>query len=141
MDDEHKDKIKKAFAERFCLALKQAGYTVNQQKSMAKLFQVSGQAVRKWADAESMPTSARMTDVANILGVRRAWLQDGEAPMRSVVGIISDETAAYQVDSDTQIYLSKDEAVLMQSYRMLALKQKDVVKNIIDVFFELREKL
>ncbi len=85
MGNNDKDKIKQAFAERFRKALKELGYFYNEQKRTERLFGVSGQAVRKWAEGQSMPTPSRMPHVAEVLGVRRAWLQDGEEPMRPML--------------------------------------------------------
>lgn len=76
------DDVRQAFASRFRLALAELGYSASEQKVMRRLFGVSAQAVRKWAEAQALPTTARMTQVASVLGVRRAWLQDGEEPMR-----------------------------------------------------------
>ena len=140
MEDKEKDQIKQAFAQRFRLALKQAGYAVNQQKDMANLFKVSGQAVHKWADGASMPTSTRMTNIARVLGVRRAWLQDGEAPMRPIAAMISDEKGDYVVDPSPAIWMSEEEAKLIQAYRTLQRQQKKVIQDIVAVFYAARSQ-
>ncbi|MFA5529138.1 MAG: helix-turn-helix domain-containing protein [Thiohalomonadaceae bacterium] len=77
------------FAARFRVALAELGLTPKEQARLSRLFGVSGQAVRKWAEGTAMPSSTRMPEVARILGVRRAWLQDGEAPMRQSAGTVS----------------------------------------------------
>ena len=75
------DDVRQAFAARFRQALAKLGYSASDQKEMHRLFDVSAQAVRKWAEAQALPTTARLPQVASVLGVRRAWLQDGEEPI------------------------------------------------------------
>ena len=75
------DGVRQAFAARFRHALTKLGHSTSDQKEMRRLFGVSAQAVRKWAEGQALPTAARIPQVASVLGVRRAWLQDGEEPM------------------------------------------------------------
>lgn len=98
------------------------GHSPHEQKSLRRLFGVSGQAVRKWADGLSMPTASRMPQVANILGVRRAWLQDGELPMRPVVGLKEGSSKR-----SAEISLTEREARLLTLYRRLIPEQQKAV--------------
>jgi len=139
MGNNDKDKIKQAFAERFCKALKELGYSYNEQKKTERLFGVSGQAVRKWAEGQSMPTPSRMPHVAEILGVRRIWLQDGDEPMRPIAGKISNQKGCYE-KKDQEFALAGEEVNLLHMYRALIPKQKKVVRDIINLLIEKREK-
>lgn len=120
-----KEATKQAFARRFCAALKQLGYFVNQQTEIGELFGVSGQAVRRWADGVGMPATSRMNHVADILGVRRAWLQDGEEPMRPVVG-----TPVHEGKEVESMPISDDEIDLLLAYRQLTPQQRKVLRSI-----------
>ena len=127
-----KEKVMQAFAARFRKALKQLGYSPNEQGKLQVLFGVSGQAARKWADGFSMPTSSRMPQVAEVLGVRRAWLQDGEDPMRPVIGMVSDKKGRYSANKKKEISLSVEEARLLHVYRKLTPKQRDAVHVVVE---------
>lgn len=122
-----REKVKQAFAARFRKALKELGYLPNEQGKLQELFGVSGQAARKWADGFSMPTTSRMPQVAEILGVRRAWLQDGEEPMRPIVGKVADKKGRYSAKNKKEISLSSEEARLLHIYRKLTPKQRNAV--------------
>ncbi len=106
------------------------GVSPNEQTRMQKLFGVSGQAVRKWAEGLATPTTARMPEVAKILGVRRAWLQDGEEPMRPLTVGSADETGLYQKGRQ-EIGLSGDEARLLAVYRTLTPELRSALKTVI----------
>lgn len=131
MGTHDKDKIKQAFAARFRKVLKELGYSPNEQKRLEKLFGVSGQAVRKWAEGQSMPTPSRMPYVAEVLGVRRAWLQDGDEPMRPVVCKVSDQNGRYGPKKGQEFSISGEEVDLLHQYRVLTSKQKKVVREIV----------
>ena len=68
MGNDDKDRIRQTFATRFRKALAELGYSPNEQRVMRQIFGVSGQAVRKWAEGEALPTSSRMPQVAAVLG-------------------------------------------------------------------------
>jgi len=140
MGNNDKDEIKQAFAARFRKALKELGYSYNEQKKMDRLFGVSGQAVRKWSEGQSMPTSSRLPHVAEVLGVRRAWLQDGEEPMRPMVGKISETSMRYANDNDQEFSISGEEVNLLHMYRALTPKQKKAVREIVVALAEGKEK-
>jgi hypothetical protein len=76
--------VRALFASRFRQALADAGYGGSRLSELGLLFGVTGQAVRKWLDEEALPRSSRAGEIASKLGVRRAWLLDGEQPMRLV---------------------------------------------------------
>jgi len=131
MGDKNKDATRKAFAARFRKSLKELGYSTNEQKALQQLFDVSGQAVRKWIDGESLPTSSRIPHIAETLGVRRAWLQDGEEPMRPVIGNIIG-----QHEGNDEISLSAIDANLLRKYRALSPKQRKAVFSIVELLLE-----
>ncbi len=140
MENDEKDRTRRAFAARFCNALKELGYSVNQQKEMQQLFGVSGQAVGKWAKGETMPTASRMPHVAGVLGVRRAWLQDGEEPMRPVVCGAPEQEGHYGAKQDLEITLSGEELNLLRMYRLLSPKRKKAIRDMVTLFLEGSEK-
>lgn len=76
-----KDGERQAFADRLKRAILWAGYRPTDQTQLGQLFGVSGQAVRKWLDGQNRPESSRLPAVARALGVRSAWLLDGEEPV------------------------------------------------------------
>ena len=131
MGSNDKEAFREAFAERFCRALKELGYAPHQQKELGRLFGVSGQAAQKWAEGIAMPSLTRMHHVAEVLGVKRVWLQDGEGPMRSVVGTPANE--GKEVES---IPISDDEIDLLLVYRQLTPQQRKVVKSVVAVLQE-----
>jgi hypothetical protein len=127
-----KDHVLREFSARFRKALELRGYSPSQQKLLGKLFGVSGTAVRKWADAQAMPTSTRMPYVAEKLGVRRAWLQDGEEPMIPELARVSEPRGRRK--SSEEIELTKDEAAVVYDYRLLPGNQKKLIKELISTF-------
>ena len=130
MARDDKDLVRQAFAGRFRKALMELGVSPNEQTRLQKLFGVSGQAVRKWAEGLATPTTARMPEVARILGVRRAWLQDGEEPMRPLAVGSADETGLYQKGRQ-EMGLSGDEARLLAVYRILTPELRNALKAVI----------
>ncbi len=117
------------FTERFTLALDEAGYADHRQKDLGRLFGVSAQAVKKWLNGESLPTAERAPLVAEILGVRRAWLLDNEQPMRALLGAITE--AGHEYASSTPISLSVAEYRLLTHFRQLPKQQQlDLAKLI-----------
>ncbi len=130
MRDNNKNMVRKSFSNRFCDALVEAGYSTNQLKELQELFAVSGQAIRKWITGQSLPTSARMPQIAELLGVRRAWLQDGEPPMRPLVSGVSEQGGTYSNEDN----ISSQEMKLILSYRGLDHKQRKVIQDTVAVF-------
>lgn len=137
MRNVEKEKILNAFAARFRKALTELGYSPSEQKVVGRLFGVSGQAARKWAEGESMPTPSRMPHVAEVLGVRRAWLQDGEEPMRPlVVGKVSDKRGDATGKRGQELAVSAEEFNVLQMYRSLTRKQRDMIRSVVLMFLE-----
>lgn len=140
-DQSDKDHVRQAFASRFRRALGEMGYTAKEQKAMSKLFGVSGQAVRKWAEGEAMPTPSRMPKVSSVLGVRRAWLQDGEEPMRPVVTRIEDQSGDYEtLASSSEITLAGKELRQLLLLRSLNPRQRRFVEELISLLAETRDE-
>ena len=128
------DQVKQAFAARFRKALADLGYSATEQKAMRKLFGVSAQAVRKWAEGQSMPSTARMPSVAATLGVRRAWLQDGEEPVKVSKAHVAESKAGY--GSGDTLDISSDELNLLQHYRHLSPLQQDLIQKLLAQFIK-----
>jgi len=125
-----KDKARQEFAARFRQALAELGYSPNEAKHMRQLFGVSGQAVQKWAEGQSLPTAARVPEIAEILGVRRAWLQDGEEPQRFSGTTVAERTESYS-DAQSNLVLSADEARILAQYRLLTDAQQKLMADLL----------
>lgn len=119
---------RREFSKRFRQALNEAGHKETQLHELGGLFEVSGQAVRKWLNGEAIPNSSRAPDIALKLGVRRAWLLDGEQPMRSVQMEVREDAGHYSELGRAQNFsISADEFKLLSNYRNLPLSlQKSV---------------
>jgi len=111
--------MRQGFSTRLRKALNEAGYTDSQLKEQAELFAVSAQAVRKWLNAEAVPNSSRAPEIALKLGVRRAWLLDGELPMRSVQLDVKEKTGKYTESAGNELSISADEFRLVKNFRKL----------------------
>jgi transcriptional regulator with XRE-family HTH domain len=121
-----KQTTRQAFAQRLARALSELGFNGSEQKALGELFSVSGQAVRKWLSGETLPSNARMPHIASKLGVRRAWLMDGEGPMRDIEASVSEETGEY-VSFD----LAKDEQEIIRSLRRLPYRHRDAILELV----------
>jgi transcriptional regulator with XRE-family HTH domain len=122
------DQVRQAFAVRFRKALADLGYSASEQKVMQKLFGVSAQAVRKWAEGQSMPSTARMPSVAAALGVRRAWLQDGDGPINPGKVQVDETKSHYTADDILEI--SSDELDSLKLYRQLLPQQQELIRQL-----------
>ncbi len=91
---------------------------------------MSSQAVRKWISGQTLPTSARMPQIAELLGVRRAWLQDGEPPMRPLMSQVLDTKGDYSVEQS----ISAEEMNLILKFRRLDTKQREIIKETVAAF-------
>jgi len=131
-----KEEARQLFAKRFRQALTELGYSPNNQKAMRDLFGVSGQAARKWAEGQALPTPARVPQIAEILGVRRAWLLDGEGPMRPTACTVAEERSPYQNSSLGEITISAEEFTLIHLYRKLTAKQREAVRQMVSLLKE-----
>lgn len=135
-----KEHVRQAFASRFRRALAEMGYTAKEQKAMSKLFGVSGQAVRKWAEGDAMPTPSRMPHVASVLGVRRAWLQDGEEPMRPVVTRVADQAGDYDSARSSEMSLAGKELRHLLLLRSLSSRQRQIIEELVNLLAEHRDR-
>lgn len=74
---------KQAFSQRLHRALDYAHIPKKRGRpaAVAKLFGVSREAARKWLDAESIPDTKRIPQIARRLQVRAEWLLSGVGPM------------------------------------------------------------
>jgi hypothetical protein len=133
MTSDNKDHYRQAFAARFAKALAELGHSATEQKALQRLFGVSGQAVRKWAEGLALPTPSRLPQVAKVLGVRRAWLQDGEEPMRELVGKIA-ERHGKSATKRKEITVTSEEYSLVRMYRSLTAPQRDALFKFVEQF-------
>jgi transcriptional regulator with XRE-family HTH domain len=109
-----------AFAERLKQAVDEAGFTGKDwpEKRLASEFHVTPQALSKWLKGETMPTPTHAQQVATRLGVRRAWLIDGELPMRAIEVDLAEGASSYRAQKDS-LSLSGEEFRLLNHYRGL----------------------
>ena len=121
-----KEATRQAFSQRLKLALSELGYNGSEQKALGALFGISGQAVRKWLSGETLPSNARVPHIAEKLGVRRAWLMDGEGPMRDIDASVGEESGEY-----SSFVLAKDEQEIIQSLRRLPYRHRDAILNLV----------
>ena len=84
------DSVEMGFASRLDRALSHYGIKQDRfrRSTVAKLFGVSIESVRKWLEGESLPQQKRTMQIAEKLGVRAQWLLTGEEPM------VSDDAAS-----------------------------------------------
>lgn len=124
--------IRREFSKRFREALNEAGHKETQLNELGRLFNVSGQAVRKWLDGDAIPNSTRAPGIAAKLGVRRAWLLDGELPMRSIQLEVKEKAAAYnRAGSSEALSISSDEYRLLDNYRKLPRNLQKTVSALL----------
>jgi hypothetical protein len=131
-DANDKEQVRQAFARRFRFAVTELGIALHEQGRLQRLFGVSGQAVRKWIEGTAMPTPARMPAVAAVLGVRRAWLQDGEDPVRPAT-IVAEAPGKW----DSGCRVTADEVRLLHRYRLLAPTQRQAIDVIVEAMVKL----
>ena len=136
MNTSRKDKARQLFAERFRQALGELGYSPTNQKAMGNLFGVSGQAARKWAEGSALPTSARLPHIAEVLGVRRAWLMDGEGSMHPTTFKVAEGGPASKDPSDADMSISVEEIRLIQEYRAVTVKQREAIRDVVGLLRE-----
>lgn len=119
------------FAARLKQALEEAGYRDYQLKELGTMFKVTPQAFRKWLDGDAMPVSKRSPEVAKLLGVRRAWLLDGELPMRPLNADLAEHARSYSTQSD-DLSISGEEFRLLNNYRKLPRKLQDMLGKFVE---------
>ena len=72
-----------------------------------------------------------MPEGAKILGGGRAWLQDGEGPMRPAVGMVNETTGRHRPEGLREMALSSEEARLLMVYRKLTPELRNALKTVI----------
>lgn len=98
---------------------------------LGKEFGVSAQAVRKWLSAESLPTTARASLIAERLGVRRSWLLDGEAPMRITGAHIREPGVVTYSGGEDSLSISNEEFQLLRAYRLLPRSLQETLNLLV----------
>lgn len=138
------DAVREGFAGRLRHALRSNGYRATEQKVLGDLFGVSGQAVRKWLEGQTLPTAARMPMIAAALGVRTGWLRDGEGPMwrpslevRDQPGDAGPEPHEGSPAFGGELAVSGDEVRLLMAYRRLSVEDQAAISRLI---FRLRDR-
>lgn len=134
MTNAAKDRTRQEFSERFRKALEHRGYSSSQVKRLAGIFGVSVSAIRKWLDGLAIPTTARMPSIASKLGVRRAWLQDGEEPMLPEVAGLAPSGRRGKAGSSDMMVLSSDQLDWLCDYQQLTPEQRSAVREIVSLY-------
>jgi hypothetical protein len=119
--------VREEFAERFRLALDEAGFS--DYKELGEMFGVTAQAVRKGRDGDSIPTSEHAPIVAEKLGVRRAWLLDGELPMRPRVVSVGEKSSDYSAE---ELSISSAEFKFLSDYRSLPNAMRVALEQLLE---------
>jgi transcriptional regulator with XRE-family HTH domain len=121
--------VREGFAERLRQALDDAGHRNRTQRELGVLFGVTPQAVRKWLAGSALPSSARAPHVAEVLGVRKAWLLDAELPVRARL-LTMDQGAPYKVEADS-LSVSSEEYRLLTHFRALSRQQQKAIASLL----------
>ena len=118
------------------MALEEAG--LRDMKELATALGITAQAVRKWREGDSIPTAEHAPLLAEKLGVRRAWLLDGELPMRPRVVNMGEKASSY---ASEEFSISKDEFKFLSDYRGLPHGMRTALEQLLEVMKkELRRK-
>ncbi len=125
------ERIRGEFAERLHRGILELGIQPHEQKRLGELFEVSGQAVRRWLEGSSLPTRTHMAAAADALGVRRAWLEYGEPPMRPQQGV-AEGRCGYREGRSEAFALEAEEARLLTAFRRLDAEQRAALERIIE---------
>lgn len=112
----------------------ESGYT--DLKELGALLELTAQAVRKWRDAEAIPSAEHAPRLAEILGVRRAWLLDGELPMRRIPNM-SEKGPAYASEENS---ISPDEFRLICDLRSLPHEVRDSVIQLVETVKQVHKR-
>jgi len=107
-------------------AMRESGYT--DLKELGGLLGLTAQAVRKWRDAEAIPSAEHAPLLAETLGVRRAWLLDGEQPMRRIPGVL-EKSSNYTSEENS---ISPDEFKLICDLRSLPHEVRDSLVQLVE---------
>jgi transcriptional regulator with XRE-family HTH domain len=126
--------VRKEFAERLHQAMTESGYT--DLKELGALLGLTAQAVRKWRDAEAIPSAEHAPRLAETLGVRRAWLLDGELPMRRIPNM-SEKGSAYASEESS---ISPEEFRLVCDLRGLPHEVRESVVQLVETIKSLHKR-
>jgi len=126
--------VRKEFAERLDQAMRESGYT--DLKELGALLGLTAQAVRKWRDADAIPSAEHAPLLAETLGVRRAWLLDGELPMRRIPDM-SEKTPNYASEENS---ISPDEFKLLCDLRGLPHDVRDNLVQLVETIKHIHKR-
>jgi len=115
----------RSFSQRLQKALQESGYNViTDQEKLAKEFEVSRQAVRKWIEGKTLPSSTRIPDIAGSLGVNHSWLTTGQGPMREIKTSITHQ-------DHKPFSINPNEAQLLEHYRKLPDDTAELLSKLV----------
>ena len=106
--------------------MRESGYT--DLKELGGLLGLTAQAVRKWRDAEAIPSAKHAPLLAETLGVRRAWLLDGEPPMRRIPNVL-EKGSSY---ASEEASISPEEFKLICDLRSLPHEVRESLVQMVD---------
>jgi transcriptional regulator with XRE-family HTH domain len=118
--------VREQFAARLEQAMRESGYT--DLRELGARLGLTAQAVRKWRDADAIPSAEHAPRLAAVLGVRRAWLLDGELPMRLIPGV-ADRSGNYASEESS---ISPDEFRLLCDLRGLPHEVRDSFVQLVE---------
>ncbi len=107
---------KKKVGKRIAYYRKEHGMT---QKDLAKLLNISYQAVSKWEAGNSLPTVEMLYDIANILNVTVDWLLNDEAWENRWITYLDtglDTKKLYALKGEVQKLVSDDERIISANF-------------------------
>ena len=128
MNSPLEDEEREHFSDRLKQAILAAGYNISPTKFAAEFnLRADGVAVtvhgaRKWLTGEAIPTQARITVMADWLGVSPAWLRFGEAGNSGV-----------HTSEETGFKLRSDELLFVHDMRLLSGANKLLMRGFLDV--------
>ena len=114
--------------------MRESGYT--DLKELGALLGLTAQAVRKWRDADAIPSAEHAPLLAETLGVRRAWLLDGELPMRRIPDM-SEKTPNYASEENS---ISPDEFKLLCDLRGLPHDVRDNLVQLVETIKHIHKR-
>ncbi len=127
-----RDQFLEAFSLRLQQAIQESGYNLTaDQAKLAQQFGVSRQAVRKWLEGKTLPSSTRLPEIADALGVRHGWLATGEPPIRELkTSIIREPDSSPCHNGKDEFPISKEERLLLEHYRKLSNEAQNLFAQL-----------
>ncbi|MBK1729182.1 transcriptional regulator [Halorhodospira halophila] len=110
-------------------AIHRCGIGPREYAELGRRVGVSKQAARLWVEGQNLPTRENIANLAQVLGVRQAWLEYGEGPMYPVATAEPD-SAEYRLCGPPG--LDEREARLIVAYRRLDVASQAALEHIID---------